>query len=70
MTWLNNLKIAIIEKNFVQIEKLMDNMPEIKEIAIAKEAQALIKDVLILLESEKEQTFNAMQKIKKIKKFI
>lgn len=68
--WVNNLKIAVIEKNITAIDKLIQNIPEISDLNIARESIALIKQATLIVEAEKKQTLETMQKIKKTKAFL
>jgi hypothetical protein len=70
MLWINDLKVFIINKDINHIQKHIENMPQFNDIKNAKEAQALIKEAIKLIEDEQTQVFSSMQKLKKIKKFI
>jgi len=70
MQWLNNLKIAVIENDITAIGKLIQNVPEIRDIHQAQESLALIKEAILLVENEKMQTLQTMQKIKQTKTFL
>jgi hypothetical protein len=70
MTWLNELKVAVIEEDINSIQKLIKKIPEIKDINTAKEALALIKQAIAIVDAEKQKTMQTMQKIKKIKAFL
>ena len=72
MQWMNDLKVAIIEKNVSKIGQLIDDAPlfEKEEIEIKKEAFALISEAMTLLEKYKNETLTIMQKIKQTKAFL
>jgi len=70
MKWLNNLKIAIIERNITVIGKLITKVPEIKEIDKAQEALALINEAIFIVEEEKSKALVTMNKIKQTKAFL
>jgi regulator of replication initiation timing len=68
--WLEDFKIAIIEKNFEKIENLLEEMPEIKSIGDLKTSVALINEAKKLLASEQSRLKENMAKIQKSKKFL
>jgi len=70
LKWLDDFKIAIIEKNFEKIEKLLDEMPEIKSINDLKTSVALINEAKRLLAKEQQILREDMEKVQKSKKFF
>ena len=68
--WLNSLKVAIVEKNTDNIDKLVDSMPEFKDLKEAESAMYLLKEGLELLNTLKDETTESMMKIKKNLNFI
>jgi len=68
--WLEAFKIAIVEKNFAQIETLLEEMPEIKSIGDLKTSVALINEAKKLLAQEQHQLRENMSKIQKSKQFL
>lgn len=68
--WLKELKIAVIDRDIYKIQKLIQNVPEIKELSIAKEALALITQAIAIVDEEKKKTLEIMNKIKKTKAFL
>lgn len=71
MSWLNSLKVAIIQKDtqkaFAHIQTLPESFDDIEEMLQARE---LIAQVLDLLEEEKSHIRIQMLQIKAAKKFI
>jgi hypothetical protein len=63
--WLNQLKIALVEKNIDTIDKLMINMPTFDNVDDIKSAQALLKESLILLYTLKDATASSMKQLQK-----
>ena len=61
--WLNQLKIALVEKNIDTIDKLMINMPTFDNVDDIKSAQALLKESLILLYTLKDATASSMKQL-------
>jgi len=70
MQWLDKLKIAIIEKNTQEIEKLLETLPEFKDLQQMQEAQYLIKEAATLVYALKDETMASMQKVKKNLSFL
>ena len=68
--WINNLKIAIVEKNTDNIDKLLDSIPEFKDLKEAESVMYLLKEALELLHTLKDETAESMMKIKKNLNFI
>lgn len=63
--WLTRLQIAIIEKNTEELEKLLDETPEFKNMAEVESAMYLLGEAKVLLESLKDETLLAMKQLKK-----
>ena len=61
--WLNQLKIALIEKNTDTIDKLLINMPTFDNVDDMRSAQALLKESLILLHTLKDATASSMKQL-------
>lgn len=63
--WLNRLKIAIIEKNTDEIDKLLDEVPEFSNKKAMQEAMYLMREASELLYSLKDETGEILSQIKK-----
>jgi hypothetical protein len=70
MTWLNSLKIAIIEENITQIDTLVTKLPDFESKDRAKEALALISESIKIVNLHKSKTLESMNKLKKTKAFL
>ncbi len=70
MKWVNNLKIAIIEEDTDNISKVLDRLPNFKDLDEAKEALSLIQTALDLVKKKKQEVLETMNKIKKTKEFL
>ncbi len=70
MSWIESFTIAIVEENYTHIGELIETMPTFETVDEAITARALIQEALIIMEREKESTFEAMQKLKKTRHFI
>jgi dsDNA-binding SOS-regulon protein len=68
--WLNKLKIAIIEKNTDNIDKLLENIPQLENEREMEEAMYLLKEANELLHSLKDETLSSMKQIKKNMEFL
>ena len=69
-TWINNLKIAIIEKDIGRIASIIKELPEFKNLDRAKEALSLIGLAIEIVDNEKQKTLKTMKKIKQTKEFL
>jgi hypothetical protein len=69
-SWISTLKLAIINKDFDQIEKLSKDIPRFETLDESQEALALIEQVNVLLKNEKEKILSQMQKLKKTKEYL
>lgn len=70
MIWLNNLKIAIIEKNTDAIDDLLEELPKFENMEEMKEAQYILKEAAILLHTLKNETQTSMRQIEKNLSFL
>lgn len=70
MSWIKSFTIAIVEENYYAIGELIESIPHFETIEEAQTACALIQEALIIMEKEKVNTLDAMQKLKKTRKFI
>lgn len=69
MDYIKELKIAIINKDFEKLKELSISSFSFTNIKEAKEALALIKEAISILQKEKENLSNQMRQIKKLQKF-
>ena len=70
MKWLENFKRALIEKDFDNIAKLTESMPNFDSLQEQKEALHLINEAKKVVKEEKDKTLSQMQTIQKTKKFV
>ena len=68
--WLNNLKIAIIEKNTDNIDKLLTTTPEFTNTKEIETVMYLLKEASALIYALKDETADTMLKIKKNLNYI
>jgi len=68
--WLNELKIAIVQKDVMQLEKLLDETPELEKEEDIKSAVYLFEAAIKLLETLKDETADSMRQIKKNVEFL
>jgi len=69
-SWLKELKLSIINKNFQQIEILSKNIPSFNTLKESQEALALIEQATTLLKKERGDTLAYMQKLQKTKEYL
>lgn len=70
MTWINSLKIAIIEKDPDALEKLLDNLPQFTELEDMEAAQSLLKEAGAFMHELKDKTAEGMERLKKHRDFL
>lgn len=63
--WLNELKIAVVEKNIDKINKLMDNLPPLEKKEEIEQAIYLLKEATNLLQGLQDDTQVSMIQMKK-----
>lgn len=63
--WLDKLKIATIEKDVASLEKLLRDVPELKEKKEREEALYLLKEATSQMQKLKDETLISMQQMKK-----
>jgi uncharacterized protein YjdB len=68
--WINQFKIALIEKEYSKIEKLIAKMPQMENIEQMQTAQSLIQSAITELKAQKEQMQMQMAKLKKSKGYF
>ena len=66
---LNELKVAVINRDLTKLKELSDKTPEVKEPEDARELLRFIKEAIEILLKEKLKTSEEMKKIRKLKKF-
>lgn len=67
---MNDLTIAIVEKDSLKIGELINRLPEFTDIDTANHALALIGEAIVVVENDRNETFATMQKIKQTKAFL
>ena len=65
MSWLSELKVAIISKDPQKISDLIDAMPKFEKVEQMQEALFLIKEAYIMMNELKSQTLTQREQIKK-----
>lgn len=68
--WLNNLQIAIIEKNTQALSELIDNMPKFDNLKDMQTASYLLREAAELIYTLQDETKITMKKMKKNIKFL
>lgn len=68
--WLDKLKIATIEKDVASLEKLLRDVPELKEKKEREEALYLLKEATSQMQKLKHETLISMQQMKKNLDFL
>lgn len=68
-TWLNDLKLAIIEEDVDSISSLIDNIPELQKDKL-KQVKALIDEALALMERKKEALATEIKKMQRAREYL
>ena len=68
--WLNDFKIALIEKNTEKLNTLMDELPSLQSLEDIQQALYLLKEANELVGDLKDQTKNSMKLVKKNISFL
>ncbi len=68
--WLTSLKIAIIEKNTNNLDKLMEDIPSLSEQEDIQQAIYLLREASELVHTLKDEAAVSMKKIEKNIKFL
>lgn len=68
--WLNKLKIAIVEKNTDALDKLMGELPQLKDKKEIEEVLYLLKEATSLMNTLKDETSSSMKQVKKNLDFL
>ena len=70
MSWINELKTAVIEEDIQNITDITDNLPQFEDINEAEEALSLIQEAIRIVKEKKRETLDIMNKIKQTKTFL
>lgn len=68
--WLNQLKIAIVEKNTDKLNELMENLPQLQSKEECDNAIYLLKEATHLVTSLRDDTKMSMIQMQKNIKFL
>lgn len=68
--WLNNVKKAIVLKEFETLERLLEEIPSLDSLAQMEEAAYLLHHAKNLLEAEQTITLSSLQQIKNTIDFL
>ncbi|MBD5165858.1 hypothetical protein [Helicobacter sp.] len=70
MNWLNELKVAYLNKNDNKINELLDNTPILKTRDEMFEALAIMEQITEYAKAQKEKLGMEMRKLKQTKNFL
>ena len=68
--WLTKLKIAIVEKNTDNLDRLMESIPHLEDPKEIEEAIYLLREATELVTTLKNKTATSMQQMKKNINFL
>ncbi|SFV54709.1 hypothetical protein MNB_SM-6-885 [hydrothermal vent metagenome] len=63
--WLKELKIAVVQKDVEQVEKLLEDIPSFDNPEEIEEALYLLKEAKSIIEKLKDDTAESMAQMKK-----
>ncbi|PZT48758.1 hypothetical protein B6S12_02640 [Helicobacter valdiviensis] len=70
MNWLNELKIAYLNKNDERLSQLLDNTPMLKTREEMFEALAILEQITSYAKAQKDALWIEMKKLKQTKQFL
>lgn len=70
MNWLNELKVAYLNKDDDKINTLLDNLPAFKTRDEMLEALAIMEQITEYANTQKEKLNVEMRKLKQMKNFV
>lgn len=70
MNWLNELKVAYLNKNDSKLSELLDNTPILKTRDEMFEALAIMEQITEYAKAQKEKLGLEMRKLKQTKNFL
>ena len=68
--WLNQLKIAIVQRDITLLSTLLDNIPTLEDPKDIESAQVLLAEASEIFKKLKDETASSMKKIKKNIEFL
>lgn len=68
--WLNRLKIAVIEKDVDALDKLLNDLPKLRDKRELEEAIYLLREATNVISSLKSETAASLEMIKKNLDFL
>lgn len=70
MKWLNEFKVALLQKNDTRLASLIEEMPDFKEVENMIEARDLIGEAIEYFKAEKMECAKEMQRLQKMRSFF
>jgi len=68
--WLNQLKVAIVQKDTLLLNKLLDDLPSFKDADEIESTLYLLKEAMTVMQSLKSEVGHSLVQIKKNMKFL
>ncbi|HFB54173.1 MAG TPA: hypothetical protein ENJ67_05505 [Sulfurimonas autotrophica] len=68
--WLNQLKIAIVQKDMELLDSLLGDIPQLQDEKEIESALCLLQEAAALMQSLKDETTSSMKQIKKNLDFL
>ena len=70
MSWINNFKIALVQKDIEKITTLINNIHELESLEDKQKGSALIQQAISTFSQEREIARHKMSQMQKSKKFL
>lgn len=68
--WLEDLKLAVLNENIKELERLATSMPNTQDVALMDEATSLLKEGVALCQNKQNELSEEMLKLKTAKKYL
>ena len=68
--WLNQLKIAIVQKDMELLDSLLEDIPQLEDEKEIESALCLLQEAAVLMQRLKDETASSMKQIKKNLDFL
>lgn len=68
--WLNQLKVAVVQKDLKSLERLLDDIPTLDDPKEIENVNYLLAEAMEIVKSLQDETSDAMRQIQKNIKFL
>lgn len=68
--WLEKLKLAVINENITELEKLAASMPTTQDVVLMDQATSLLKEGVSICQERQNELGVELSKLKTIRKYL